>query len=58
MTEPIEKVRSLDSLCPLCWNKLYEFWCTPASDHPELWLWFTECTKCDYSEEYWDYFNR
>ena len=45
--EPVEKTRDLDSLCPLYWNKLYEFWHTPATDHLGLWEWVTECTKCD-----------
>ncbi len=40
--------------CPTCGGKLYAYWHTPASDHPECGNWYVECTKCDY--EYDDCF--
>lgn len=42
------KTQELNTCCPICRNKLYAYWHTPASDIPEIGVWYIKCTVCDY----------
>lgn len=51
-----EQTKSLKNKCPICGQELYAYWYTPANDHPELGVWYVECSKeqCKYNHQ--DYF--